>query len=735
MKRIAFLTVLCVAWLIGCNKDDGGRKDDPGNGKTPLMDGSIIINQHPDVKITSLNAFPVSEPTGSGISPSRKRMGMIKTAEDGSDLELRANDYRFKEVAKMSTLKIDGVETQATHVKITDNYAFVSYNEQGDPHRGGVVVYRFTIHDGTLDDVTVDVEAISGIEMPHAELSAIDYYNGKLYMTGASSEPEFGYNENKDGYNYAFFMVMELNADKTFNKDAEPVIQKLTSFQGTSIRVTANGIFITTGDGTNDTKGGLYIFKTDDCSLVKFIDGKDNARSADVDASNIYLMQAEPARVTKYDLNGNLVDGNFYLTTDESMQHWAKSEILAWEDYLFVAENESGLRMLLKDGTVNASLDRPGEDKERHVTNSVCMNSDPKKNDKGDLVQSNLLLLANGEKGIYWYDVMKGEDDKDYIVSSSSNSILGGPESSANFIASRGNIVFLADGLGGLKVLYVGFNSGPDEPPVNPEPCDDFASYLYQGISSLLPDGRSVFRNEADPIIQTLFSNAVDVMKYIEVLNNNTKLYVSFLFEDAGWNNALGYFVIPQSANAETDAAEYAYYESQIRPNLCTRIGNANVLKDEYIIFQNLRSGNLREGIYQIGGNNRTFNAGDKVVLFMVPDGWRSQNNRVEVTFGAGAWDQIFFTHQGINLSSGVSYYRTYREDFRGIQHNAFTAEECNSIVMFFEDNHNSSDTDYNDVVIAITDNVTGALNTNIKLPKYTIKVGANGRPEIVNEP
>ena len=738
MKRISLIImVLCIGWLTGCNKDDGN--DGPDNPKEndifSLMDGSIIINKKPDVTITKRNEFPISGDTESGISSSKKRTGIqTKALYDASGKELRGNDYRFKLVAQMSTLKIDGVDVQATDVKISeDGYAFVSYNEQGDPHRGGVVVYKYTIHDGSLETVTVDVEPVSSMQMSKAELSALDYYNGKLYMTGASSEPNFGYNVNRDGFNYAFLLVMELNANKTFKEDVDPVVVKLTSFQGTSIRVRNDRIYVTTGDGTNKTQGGLYVFKTDDCTLDKFISGMEHARSVDVDASGVFVMQDNPARVTKYDLNGENPTV-IHQTENEAMQRDAKSEILAWNNYVFVAENESGLRMLFKDGGVNAALDRPGEDEEFHVTNSVSMNSDVKKNTNGDDVQSDMLFLANGGKGIYWYDIMKDGDGVDHIISCENNSILAGE--SANFVTSRGNIAFVADGLGGLKVLYIGFNKGDEPPPVEEiEACEDFMWYLYGEVTSLLPEGRSVFRSDADPLIKTLFSNAEDVPKYIEVLDD-TELYISYLLEGAAWNNALGYFVIPGSV--ETDTEEYAYYNNSIRPNLCTTTGGVNILKDEYIIFQNIRdsrnNGPLTPGnTYQIGGHNRKFNAGDKVVFFMVPNGWNAQNNRVEVEFRAGAWNQVFFTHQYFNTTTGVQYSNTFRSDFRGIQHNTFVSTECNTIVMFFEDNHSSSDTDYNDVIVSISDNITGDLNTKIKLPKYTIGVGDNGRPVLAD--
>jgi len=726
---------------MSCNKDDDGIIT--GKDVVSLMDGSIIINNHPNVKITLLDVFPEGKST-TDFSIKSKSTSNKSTAADEPVNGLRGHDYRFKLVAEMSTLKVDGVEVQATHVKISDDgYAFVSYNERGEPHRGGVVVYKFTIHEGTLEKVKVDVVAVSSMLLRRAELSSLDYYNGKIYMTGASSESKLGYNFRKDGGNYAFFMVMELNPDKTFKPiDPEAVI-KLTSFQGTAIRALNDKVYITTGDGTNNTKGGLYIYDANDYSMINFISqspsGKniEHARSVDVDDNYIYLMQANHARASKYDLNGNIV-GEIYNAPNEAMQRDAKTEILAWDKYLFVAENESGLRMLFKDGSgINDMLAAPNSlsddwDDENEVTNSVSLNSDLKKNSKGETVQSNLLLLANGERGVYWYDIMTDDDGKDWIISSSENSILYGT-GSANFITSKGNIVFVADGLGGLKVLYIGFNSGDTDEPIT-EGCNDFMPYLFNGRGTgvLLPERLSVFSSAAHPIIKTLFSEPSDVPDYIEIINS-TDLYISYMSEGADYHNCLGYFVIPASV-PNTIEEEFKYYNETVKPNMVTTVGRRNILKDEYIIFKNVadvkRGGPLKApNTYRIG--NRKYNSGDRIVLFMVPEGWKSQNNNVEVLFTpSGGTSQLFFTHKGLNSLTNVPFDNKFA-NFKGIGYNTFYSVDCKSMVMFFEDDYlRGSDLDYNDLIFTISDNIDSKDVINFKLPKYRVS-SENGTPKI----
>jgi len=444
-KSVLFSILVCGSIFIGCNKEQEPNPDpNITNGKIELVDGAIIINNNPDVSVTGMNKL-LDRSEGKSLKSSIK-------ATDKSDF--RAHDYRFKLVAEMGTMNItnEGVDykVQATHVKISDDgYAFVAYNNRGTGNVGGIVVYKYTVTDGTMETVKVDVKAIQSIEMRKAQINSIDFDGNKLYLAGASEETKFGY---QDDGNVAFFMVMELDANKKF-KPETPFIKQLTSFQATSIRKYGNRIYITTGDGTEGTEGGLYIYDANNYLPLTPILGMEHVRSVDVDDSGVYLFQANHARVTQFDLSGNLVK-SLYEDTGEAWQRDAKSEILVWKDYLFVAEDESGLRMLDKTGKLIAALDRPGNDPETEVTNSVCMNSDIKKNASGKTVQTDLLLLANGECGVYWYDVITDPNGDDRIVAAEKNSILGGV-GSANFITSKGNIVFVADGLAGLKVLYI----------------------------------------------------------------------------------------------------------------------------------------------------------------------------------------------------------------------------------------------------------------------------------------
>ena len=743
MKRFYWIfTFFCCFLLAGCDKTEKGEKID-NNSSFSLMNGSIIVtNSTSNTAIPSLNVFPEGIPTDEEFYAKKSKMSLKSGGEDEGQELLKGNAYRFKLVGQAPTLTIDGkfndgkkevtrpVTVQATHVKITDDaqYAFVSYNARGADHVGGVVVYKIDITTGaTLENTTAKVTEVSRFVMPKSEVSAVDYQNGKLYITGATEDPEFGYNETRDGFNYAFFMRLELTNGMQI-VETSPFVELLQSFQGTSIKAVNGKVYITTGDGTNAVaKGGLFIYDNND--RIKFIEGLENVRSVDVDDTHVYVMQSQPARITRYDLNGEGAQ-SIYSSVDESMQQDAKSEILAWKDYLFVAENESGLRMLTKDGVVNDALDRPGPDENTDVTNSVAINSDTKKDLLGKTVKSDLLFLANGEKGIYWYDIQDNKG-KDEIVLCSNNSIVlyendGTTPASANYIASKGNIVFVADGLGGLKVLYIGFDQG-DPPPVITESCDDVKQYFNNQPNSFLLDKVNVFSSAATEKAKLLFSDANKVQNEILVLEE-TNLYLTYISYAADLYNTVGYFVVPA---ASASMSNEDYFEAHVRSDFESQPVAANryVLDNKYIVLKNMKNNGLTAGdtylIKNYNQANNKFGAGDRVVLFIIPDGWVSQNSRVEFT--TNQYNRPIFTDKELNISILKNFVGNYygKDSFKGIQYNSFYSEECNSLVFFFEDlfdRASYSDLDYNDMVFAITDNPDdNSLINTMRLPAYTL--------------
>jgi len=753
MKRVYFFSIIiCGVILAGCREDKTTLPDpnavvvepvQPKNPPTPMKAGMLIFNDINVVKkvVSAEDAFLIASESS---SISTKSKSGLKASYDEPEGEFHVEPYRFKLVEQMDALIVplegEDIKVQATHVQIDDKYAYVSYNLRGEPNIGGLVVYKYTVHHGTLEEATVDVNLVGSIKMPYSQINAIDIDDNRLYLAGATERPKdfFGNSGREDR---AFLMILELDAERNFIEQ-EPAVKQLTSYQATSIRKYQDKVYVTVGDGTdgppptgnwnNLMNGGLFVYDANNYSFITYILGLVHARSVDVDDDFVYLYQANHARVSKFSHNSLNIGGKvpLYEDVEESWQRDAKSEIMAWKDYLFVAENESGLRMVNKNGGFHQAIKPPNFDgkwdKEEDVTNSMSMNSDPKKNAGGKDVQSDLLLVANGEQGISWYDVTKpihDPDGKEWIASNGPNRILD-QMGSANYVTSAGNVAFVADGKGGLKVLYIGFNYGDEEPPIAEGACKEFMGYVYDGednVSPLFPESKSVFRSDADPIVKRLFQQPSRtaakeaVLKYIEI-KKETELFITYMFEGAGWNNALGYFVIPADV-AKDDQAEWNYWNNTVRRDMYTTSNNRNILKNDYIIFSRVKDqskgGSMKAGnTYQIGGPGKSFKPGERVVLFMCPDGWSSQNNSVEVTFTNGTTKQIFFMHPYFNSSAGLNIrysalYSSGNDSFAGAQMNSFYSADCRSMVLLVEDYHaQGSDVDFNDIIFSITDNL-----------------------------
>jgi len=361
---------------------------------------------------------------------------------------------------------------------------------------------------------------VATLSMNNGELSAIDYDPVKsvLYATGATDSKHYGY---RGDANAAFVISVALDGSMKF-KDETPSFKMLTSYQGTSVKVANEYIYVTTGDGTQGTKGGLHVLNKELTKVINFTEAA-NARSIDIgESGNLYLMQAEYARITEFNHLGNNPQ-LIYSAEGEAKQRYSKSEIAVWNGYVFAAENESGVRMInINNQSLASKLVWPaGSDPEDHVTNSVALNVDRKLYSTGGSFNSNLMLLANGGKGLYWYDII---DDK--ITSCNNNNINFGYGNSANYVASRGNVAFVADGLGGLKILSIDVDLTWD--------CSKSLSYATflkdngndKGNPLSRKVGDVVFVTEGDNLAVYVFSGPIpEDFKYdvFELFNPNIK--------------------------------------------------------------------------------------------------------------------------------------------------------------------------------------------------------------------
>jgi len=120
----------------------------------------------------------------------------------------------------------------------------------------------------------------------------------------------------------------------------------------------------------------------------------------------------------------------------------------------------------------------------------------------------------------------------------------------------------------------------------------------------------------------------------------------------------------------------------------------------------------------------REFKAGDRVIIFMCPDGYSSQNQKTIVKW-TGTTKRTFFMHKWINQQLGITYDSGYgtndKDTYKYCQIATFFTADCQNTVLCIEDIANGSDHDFNDIIFSIADNPTGDAVTRFTAPKYTV--------------
>lgn len=169
----------------------------------------------------------------------------------------------------------------------------------------------------------------------------------------------------------------------------------------------------------------------------------------------------------------------------------------------------------------------------------------------------------------------------------------------------------------------------------------------------------------------------VDTINKKIIITNECKVFVSFIAKETINKNALGWY----SYNETTPPLKTSEItRTVIFPNVST-INEGGDLETGYTI--------------QLGEN--TFPAGTVIGFFLVIDGWRN---------GVINYDKpVFYTNSELNIS-GRKQYLLIKEP------------NCNSIVLCFEDASlaSASHTDYNDVIVAVNDNIEGYESTSFQL-------------------
>lgn len=597
--------------LAACEKDSNDNQEQVRN----LEENNIFVNSNSTEltsRIKKVNELMLVEE----VNDSR-----LKNAQEPPKVDLTKN-YTFTLRAEVEAPKYKDNTLMATHVRILDNYAFVTYNTKGDTYLGGLEV--FDVSD--ISNPKIVWQAV----FSKADVSSVDYYNNKLYIVGAQ---DFESTPEDKLRTPAMLQVLSLNNKREISK--VDTILNLDSYAGTDVKVTSEGIYATSG-----SNGFLKIYnhKFDSVYAVAVSD----ARSVDVNSNNAYVLSGQPGKISVFSRNNPSLLTSYApggATIPES-----KSEIAANDSYVFSALNDGGLKVFNTDGTLKQYIPKPvtpeGMKEEDFVTNSVSLNGD-------------LVLLGNGEAGLYIGGIVSSRSDSIFLL----GSIRFGDYESANFVESKDSVIFVATGLGGLKILSISIDEGVPDDIIPTKPCPT----LYSQI-------QSIFKESTNNYLKYPELFGAELSKSI-ILKKESEVYITFVDEGAGWKNSLGYYTYDISNPPKTEADI-----------------------EKHLLFPNVsqvnEGGGLKTGdMLQIGTGK--FPANTVIGFYLIAQGWKNG----KVTEGR-------YTHY-TDLQLNAGGYQ---------QHTLFIEKNCNDLVMTFEDINfvddlSYNDKDYNDILFVISDN------------------------------
>lgn len=390
--------------LAGCFADEA--KDLPSGS----VDGMTVQNDESGLKdrVTNRNDTIQLDSVSSGTP---KRAASAKT------LVLTL-------IAEIAPPVIDGKTLQASSVVLKADYAYVSYNYQGEQYLGGVDIVQ--IKSGK------DAEIRSSVTFNDADVHSV-YFDGKdLFMAEGTSNAAFS--------SPAVLERVGTNGGKLVLADKRERVA-LNSYAANSVTVSDKQVYATSGN-----TGGLHVLGLSGLTSTS-VKTLGDARWVDYNDANIVVAQGTPGRLTVLN-KSTLAIANTWSFTGADVPE-AKTTVRVLGNKALVAAGSGGVKLMsIATGKVVGSVPVPvvsGLSAELSVANAA--------DGKGDLV-----YVSNGEAGVYAVqastDIEKASGEDNITLSVLGKLKFTGAQS-VNHVAFDGNTLVVAAGSGGVKIVSV----------------------------------------------------------------------------------------------------------------------------------------------------------------------------------------------------------------------------------------------------------------------------------------
>lgn len=424
---LAVATAACYDQPTGPATETDGRLIVSGDEEA-LSSRVRYLDEDVPVEAPALTTFPAAY------------LAATRSPLDGSDgpalasgPQLAPSDIDLTLIAEVASPEIGGIQLQATSVSRRSAAAFlVSYNVRGEDFVGGA--------DYIINWFSRFPSILSSAAFVDSDVSAVALDGTAIYSAQATNAPGFDSPAALERLRLGFFGISLLN---------ERV--DLSSFAATSVTTVGNEVYVTTGDD-----GHVYALDKSDLSNVVGQYPLDDARWVEHDAagSRVVVAQGTPGRLSIFQ-EGAFPGGSMQLLNTFPFPGAdvpeSKSAIDIAGGKAFIAAGPEGVQiMCLDNGQIVGNVPRPdpaslGLDPAVVVTNAVTVHDD-------------LMFISNGEAGVYVAAGAQAWEDT-ACDAPQSVTVFGqlqfGTQQSVNHVDYRNGVLFVAAGLGGLKIVLV----------------------------------------------------------------------------------------------------------------------------------------------------------------------------------------------------------------------------------------------------------------------------------------
>ncbi len=344
-------------------------------------------------------------------------------------------DFTLNMVAEIDVPVVNDAETQATMVNIFGNSAraVVSYNVKGDEHIGALDAIQVS------SSARNAIRVRSGIKFSSAKANAAYIDENRVWVAHSSENGDL---TGEDG-----FSAVRSFGLSGFNINDNPSHFGLPGFAANSVHESNDNLYVTSG-----SNAGLTILNNDLSDEIDFIDIPE-ARWVDTDDERIAVLagsaDSDSETGTLHLFNKSDRSQLAEYPFDGANTPEAKNTVELIGDLAIVAAGQYGTHLInLITGEIVATIPVPD-------AASLDLNPDEVESNAAS-ADDEFIFIANGEAGVF---VAKASQDLRSYSSGDELTVdlLGYLQfdefQSANHVAFRNNILFVAAGLGGVKAV------------------------------------------------------------------------------------------------------------------------------------------------------------------------------------------------------------------------------------------------------------------------------------------